>query len=842
MATPDGDSTDTSTALGAGLPTHRPLLLPAGALAAGILAGRLTAAPSVLWIAMAVVALGGLALTLRRGASQKSHTGTVVVALIAAMLGAAWFSVRAEIGPRNIAHLAGDLPRLVTVEGILTESPRKAKRPDNPLLMRSDQPAAYTSMSVSVSAVTLDGRRRSADGRLRVIVREPLRGNDGSSQPPQTGDRLTVTGLLHRPTAPLNPGQADVRQVYAVRGVHAVLGTDHWAAVECRAPPRWSAYGWMGALRGRLRGLMPPGDSAAARIVPALFLGDRSELDDAQEQAFIRAGVVHYLAASGLHVALIAGLVLAVLRLALVGPRVRGLVLIVVIVGYAMATELRPSVLRAGTFFLLLSAAWLLGRRRDMLNTLAAAVIVVLVLNPADLFHSGFQLSFLVALGLMTVLPRVRDRLFGRHDWTRYAEMSWPRQALWWCRTWLENFLSTCLTAWAFAAPLAAWHYHLVAPVGIVATVVVFPFIAALMLLGILGAITALVTGAPAGCVTAATEWVSAQLVNVVDFFGRIPYGHVYVRRFDWPWAAVALALMLAWAYRDRLRLSRLRLGAAVIVAIVGYAWLGVPRGPADEVRVTTLAIGSGNTVLVQAPGGYSLLVDCGSSLLAERTADHVTVPALWRLGVGRLDAVVLTHADADHIKDLPPVLDRIPADEVYLSRHFLVDEKTYDDRALDWLEAEGFDVRHLSCGDTLPAPPGVEIRVLGPPRDLPTGAETNATSVVLRVAYGGRSIILTGDATPARLADMMAAGDVSADAMLLPHHGEQSVELEAFLERTRARIGVMSVGRYRDSQRKPTMRWPEGFRIYKTYRDGAVSVFLGADGVRVETFPRNGE
>ena len=91
------------------------------------------------------------------------------------------------------------------------------------------------------------------------------------------------------------------------------------------------------------------------------------------------------------------------------------------------------------------------------------------------------------------------------------------------------------------------------------------------------------------------------------------------------------------------------------------------------------------------------------------------------------------------------------------------------------------------------------------------------------------------------RIVERMKATEPD-DAVLLPHHGEQSPELEVFLEHTGARIGVMSVGGYRDGRREPTMRWPEGFRIYKTYRDGAVSVFLGPDGVRVETFLGNRE
>ena len=830
------------TAHGEVASTPRPLVAPAAAMAAGILAGRMLSLPPWLWLVAAALPLAALVATLRARAPQVSRWAAVAAALTAAILGAAWVTTRTQVGPRSIARLAGDQSRLVTVDGVLVESPRPSRRPPNPLLMLSPEPGASTAMVLNVTAAVQDGRRTPADGRLRVTVGEslpdqPPGGTHGDMPwPPRTGDRFTVTGLLRTPSPPLNPGQVDIREVYATRGIHAALRTDYWGAVRLRRPPWWSAYGWMGRFRARLRAMMPRDDTALARILPALFLADRSELAEADEQAFIHAGVLHYLAVSGIHVAILAGVLIGLLRLALVGPRVRGLCLMVFVVAYAMATELRPSVVRAGTFFLLLSASWLFGRRRDLLNTLAAAAGVVLILNPADLFNAGFQLSFLVALGLMTVCPRLLRALFGQHPWTRYAEMSGLRRALWRVRTHLENAVSTCLTAWLVAAPLAAWHFHVVAPVGVVATVVLFPLVFGLLLLGALGAAAALV-GLPAGPLAVAMTWLAEWLEALVGLFARVPCGHVYVRRFAWPWVAVALALLAAWAYRDRLGLSRRRLAAALAVAVAGYLWLGVPRGPADEVRVTTLAIGSGNTVLVQSPGGHSLLVDCGSNLLAEHTAQWVTVPALWRLGVSRLDAVILTHADADHIKDLPPVLERIPTKRVYLSGHFATDEKTYDDRALDWLAAERLDVQSLVRGDTVPAPEGMEIRVLSPPAALPTGSDTNATSVVLKITYKGRSMILTGDATPSNLTDMVAAGGLTADAVLLPHHGEQSPALARFLDATGARIAVMSAGRYRDARRKPVITWPQGLRLLKTYRDGAVSVLLGAEGVRVETF-----
>lgn len=825
--------------------TRRPLVLPALALAVGILLGRAAGLGPTLWVVVAASSLGLLGFRLWRRRSAIRQPGGRLLLLAIVMLGAAWFTIRTQAGPRDIRHLAGGEPRLVTVEGVLTETPRQSRRPDNPLLPRRRESDRTTRMAIKVRSVTTGAGRQAADGRLRVIVRESFLTarpegvpNDGP-WPPRTGDRLTITGLLREPGRPRNPGQRDIRTLYATSGIGGILTTNYWGAVQIRRAPWWSVYGWMGHLRARLRAAMPAGDTAGARIVPALFLGDRSEMLDATEQSFVRSGVMHYLAVSGLHVALLSGVLILVLRLALVSPRWRGACLAVFIVGYALATELRPSVVRAGTFFLLLSAAWLLGRRRDMLNTLAAAALVVLVLSPADLFHAGFQLSFLVALGLMVVCPRLRDALFGRHEWTHYAEMGGLERLLWQGRVALENFASTCLTAWLFAAPLAAWHFHLVAPVGIVATVAIFPVVAALMIVGLVAIVVAMVIGASAAPLAGPVEWLSRLLESLVAAFEQVPYGHAYIRSFDWPWVAATMALLLAWAYRRELHLSWRRLAAALVLAVAGYVCLGIPRGPpaADGVRVTTLAIGSGNTILVQGPGGGNVLVDCGSNLLAERTADRVTAPALWALGVTRLDAVVLTHADADHVKDLPAVLARIPADRVVLPVGFLTDKKRYDDRVLAWLHDEGYEVQYVQRGDRLQITDRLSLDVLSPPEGLSPEASTNAHSVVLTVARAGASMLLAGDATPMILKQLATLPEARTDVMLVPHHGEESASLAALLEASGTRIGVMSVGRFRDARRRHTMAWPAGLRVLKTCEKGAVTVLLGDDGVRVETF-----
>jgi len=148
-----------------------------------------------------------------------------------------------------------------------------------------------------------------------------------------------------------------------------------------------------------------------------------------------------------------------------------------------------------------------------------------------------------------------------------------------------------------------------------------------------------------------------------VGFFDAVPYGHAYIRSFEWPWVATAIALMIVWARRRRLAVTGLRLAVAVLVAAAGYAWLGIRAGlPTSRVRRSPPWPSAAATPSSsRAPAAGRPWWIAGSSLQAERTAQLVTAPALWQLGVARLDAVILTHADADHIKDLPAVLERIP-------------------------------------------------------------------------------------------------------------------------------------------------------------------------------------
>ena len=798
------------------------------------------------WIwAAAALAAAIFLLILAWRSKTRGHDGdplkrTMLAALMALLAGGAVMSNWLNDGPDNIAHLPdAQQQRIVRIEGVLLESPRTLRPPDNPLLLPVGHDES-TSLLVEVRGVVLSDGRHPASGRVRLIVNEPM--PPQLDQRPRTGDRLSATVLLGHFGRALNPGQADMLQVNRLAGVSAAASTRQWQNVTWHRPPWWSTYGWMGEIRHRWQIALKPAEPSAAALLPALVLGDRNVLSDADQQLFAQSGVMHYLAVSGLHVALAALMLIVILRRFMAGPRLRALMVITFVICYALATEMRPSVMRAGIFLILLSLAWLSGRRTNLLNILAAAAIVVLAIRPTDLIQPGFQLSFVVVLGLIIGASRMRERLFGRHKHQKYADATALRRAAWAVRRWLEEIIAVSVTAWLFSAPLLAHHFGQVAPVGIPATIVVFPLAMLLLAMGLLSVALGLIAASLGQAVVYLAHWPAEMMLTIVKWLANLPASHLHLPPFHWPWVMLCLMLLVTWAFRQKLRLGRVRLALACLLAAISFLLIGLPRGPGEDIRITVLAVGNGDTIIVQGPGGYNLLVDCGSSLFTQRTADSIILPALRHLGVTKLDAVLLTHADADHVKDLPPVLGRIAVGRVYVGEHFRADKKSYGHRLLAFLQQQGLAVQELTAGDMLPVPDGMTIRVLGPPKDLPHAADSNHSSLVLLVARsGGGSMMLCGDAPGVVLEQLAATGGPGAgggvcgcDVILLPHHGERSPATAQAVSALGAAHAVISAARQRDQGRGDIHPWPADMQIYRTWQHGAVTIHLTGRGATI--------
>jgi len=817
---------------------YEPLVPAAGAFVAGILVGEYVGGPMLLWCLIALGAAVVWALMFRRRVSARSLLVLLIVVVMAA--GAARYRSTVAPPPDDVARLVPEGSRVVVLEGVVVDSP-KPSRPPSDVFLPTRPYYVRTRMKLDVSRACIEGRWYPARGRVCATVRQPP--PDEPSAMPNLGDRVRVTGRLMRPIGPSNPGSFDVAAYWRRQGVRANLSTDHWEAVQVVEPAadalRW-AVGALGRWAVRRFEAIPSEEGRA--VAAAIVLGrrdllrfDAGEAEDI-ERAFILTGTAHFLAVSGFCVGLAAGVVLLVMRILGAGPRVSAVAVFVVVAAYAMMTELRPPVVRAVILIAILCLAWAMGREQSRLNSLAAAVLVVLVVRPSDLFTASFQLSFAVVMGMFWLVGKV-ERVLLRRGVDPLEEQKMPRPGAFGLTAYARRTVALSMAAALVAVPLSANQFHLVAWFAPVASVLLAP----LAFLLVAGSMALVVLGAPAvwlgDLLAAVPDGMARAIVGVVDAMARMPGGHVYAARFSGGWLIVTYGLLGAWVWRERLDISRRRLALAVLAAAAVFLWTGGHRAPAG-VRTTFLSVGSANTNLVELPNGRVLLYDAGSSLSYARAGEGTIAPALWSRGVERIDAVFLSHAHFDHFKDVLPLVERFGVRQVFVPPTFFRRRMMVDDAVIRALLDRGIPVTYFSAGDTLAGTGDVTVRGVWPRGKAALDHEINNGSLVLEVADRGRRLLLTGDIEGPAIAALLAAEPgLRADALLWPHHGHAPDEVRALVRHVGAEVVVISASSGWDPPPLPAWLAADGVACYHTGRDGAVTVELSPESVQAETF-----
>jgi competence protein ComEC len=759
-------------------PSCAPLAPPAAALAAGIVADRCVAPCGTLaWAAIAGGAAAiALALCRRRGSLP-------ILAILAAFaaLGGGWHHHRwSDLAADDLARGDWSSPRPAWVRGVLGDVPEF-----HPGDQAGD--AGFTRAALVVCAVRDGQDWRPCSGRLRVTI-------SGDRTDLHAGEPVEAAGTLEAIAAPRNPGEFDRRRFERAEGIRLRLTVGEPASI--RADPEGASRPFtrlLGSLRARSHARLVRGlDPAVAPLAAALLLGRREAVDPDVNDAFLRTGTTHLLAISGLHLQALAGALWLAFGIAL-GRKPAYALVILATAAYAMLVGLMPSVVRSATMTIAICFAGLIDRCAHRANTLAMAALATLAVNPADLFDVGCQLSFLAVAALFWGVAPALRRLgieVERDAPEVYAfagdaqEAIDPLDALerrlepWWMklarRAWRMVVAGLVVSAvvWAVGLPLAALRFHLVSPVGILLNVPLIPLTSAALLAAGLALVLSLAwgpLGIPAawacGCLLRWTEW-------IVRWGAARTWGHAFVAGPTAPWvlafyallATAALASAGHWAMR---RWPWGLLGAVTAMGTVAALWPGRP----GALEADVLAVDHGLAVVVQGGDGRTVLYDCGR-LHDPHVGRRVIAPALWSRRAQRIDAVILSHADADHYDGLPDLLDRFAVGVVRVPPGFEGAANPGAGRLLAAVRARGVPVRPIVAGDRIDLGGGATLTALHPPAAAPTADSDNARSVVVEAADAGRRLLLTGDLDGSGLVALIERPTRPFDAILAPHHG----------------------------------------------------------------------
>jgi competence protein ComEC len=765
-----------------------------GPAVAAWLAAALTAATGPRPALAVLLAVAALALLLRRAAARRSPAAAprtsrrAPAALLLAALACAAAAVVASAA-RSATVRAGPLTTLardravVTVDLTVTDDPR----PLTGRVVGAQRMADLVVVTARAERVVAGDRALTL--RRPVVLFAPPAG--WSARLP--GERLRVTGRLR---TSLSSDAAATLEPY---GAPLRLR---------RAPP---AERLAGRLRRGLRdaaAVLPPD---ARGLLPGLVVGDTAGLDPRVREEFRATGLSHVVAVSGQNVAILLAAVLLLARRAGLGPRAAAVAGCLGLAFFVVLARPSPSVLRAATMGGLGLVATVTGRERAALRLLAGAVLFLVLLDPGLATSLGFALSTAATAGLLVLGPPWRARLARRLP------------------GWLADAVATPLAAQVACAPLLAAAFGRLSLVAVPANVVAAPAVAPATVAGVVAAAIAPACLPLARAVAWLAGLPTGWLVRVARTFAALPAAGL-----DLPtgaYGALAACLLLgAAAFVLRRRAGR-RIALAVAIPAVlaaAVAWQVSPGWPPPGWRLVACDVGQGDALVVRA-GPATVVVDTGP--------DPIPIGrCLHDLGVRRLAAVVLTHFHADHVEGLPAVLRGRAVREVVAGP---LDEPP-DERArvAAWTAARRVPVRVAALGERWTAGDAT-LDVLGPQTAFHgTNSDPNNSSLVLRVAMPGVTLLLTGDVEePAQLA-VLARGPVGhADVLKVPHHGSARQTAE-FLDATGAGAAIVSAGRDNPyghpAPATLTALARRGMRTFRTDRDGDIAVTTAGGRVRV--------
>jgi competence protein ComEC len=616
----------------------------------------------------------------------------------------------------------------------------------------------------------------------------------GTGEPPPAGTELKASGVFGSLGGERNPGVPDRAERLRNEGVVAVFRANGMRSEQWIGPvSSWAAGIKMGFRESITVGLDE--ESLAAKVIRAVVLGERARDSLGLVRSFRESGTLHVFTVSGMHVMMLGSMIWFVLKWSGVPRRAAIPAIIAAMFGYAWLTGNGPAAVRAAWMGSVFLGAFAFRRRPDLLNALGAVLIVSLLFDHRMIRMPGVQLSYgvVAAIGLWTALAR---RCF---SWIAADELFLPTSETgFWQRKWsafrrkLAEALAVSTAASVGSLPLGAFHFGIVAPVSVFATVALVPIVYVLLGAALVSAMLRPLSESAAVYLNRTNALAATACAKTAGFFASLPgaSGSVAAPKTD-----------------------------TLIIYDLGY-------GAAAACFTSVL----GNSVLLDTGGKFSLESQVG--------------PSLMRLGI-RPDAVIFTHADAGHAAPPGLLMEMFPLRQVASGM-----VPSQGSVAAEWTDfsAEGVRVFHSGKGQLLDLGGGAWAEVLLSPSDGHLGSLADDRAMVLRLHWKGWKILFTGDAGRLSEEALLESGaDLGSDVIVGGLHESDFSLTEPFVSAVNPQVIIVAspagseMDRLRENQKKSWER--KGMLFLDQRLAGGLTVTVSvADDLIIQGFADGSE
>lgn len=640
------------------------------------------------------------------------------------------------------------------------------------------------------------------------------------------GTIVKTTGKLVRVPEPRNPGEFDQRIYNSSQKIYYYMKNGvirEWSS-------DYSGYRqYLYRIKTKILHIFESVAGDDAGIFEAMLLGEKTNLDEETKIRYQMAGIIHILAISGLHISVMGIGLFDLLKKAGLGNVLAGLFSLAILLQYGILTGESVSAMRAVCMFLLAIGARITGRTYDLLTALALSAVILMLDAPANLYNSGFWLSFGAVAGIGVVTPVLNGAIICEK---RRAEL-------------VVKTLISSLAVQLTTLPIMLKVYGEISVIGFILNLLVLPTVGGVLMSGLAAAATGMVSVSAASWTIIPGRFLLFIYNIICDTVTQVPFctwiaGSPSLFQCVCYYVLLFVGLGILWKSKKCCKKRGRILGTAGLLMVLGLGIL--IWHPSGELKITCLDIGQGDCISVKLPEGQNLLIDGGSSNKKNIGRNQI-LPYLKNQGITDVDAILISHSDKDHISGVMELfeymslkLTSVRVNNLILPKWEKIDENFQE--LLDKAYAAGVKVQMGQSGKEIELG-GTSIRILAPETDA-VGNDANEDGMVVEIVYNEFKALFTGDIGE-KTEEKLLPELEDVDFLKVGHHGSKHSTCEEFLKVIRPEIAVVSCSdsnTYGHPAPETVKRLEDaGAKIWYTMKSGAVTVTTDGKKVWMDTY-----